>query len=1298
MDNLRSLIYGETAESEPSRQVQDPTTDGNPDLSHGAVALSITKRKRKPNKRKSGGQPDASSDSVPPAGGQNRRKRKQKQQKSSENSSQPDHADDGEISASTASGIDGSKPGSFAVLYKEGSVIDLMRSEVVESSSQIGKIGTGYKRSDSSKKRRRTVLNWKRRRVDFREEVDIGGSVLHAVRNFQLHRIQPESKTTGQQSALSSSTNAAVDMTRTEEKTIQPTADDTSDEEQEAIMNRLLGASQSQQAQTETQRDKLDDFWGKGLTRPKGMTTVMGTCRQKLPQSVMRKKCLAPSSSTSMPLAQEYVPSASKKMKLATIKELPVEIEKLPADPFEIFPFRERDSPQPIANLQPGNRTFLHQRQFIRTAARHVASICAPENNIQRSTNDHILRILWNCDLSKAHWKRVVLDQARRACRRFYDFATADSNSQRHLVDLLGLMPLRQAYGPIREVGNNLARPPMEGVRTLDLSKLRGTNGWISFMALPGTVPPAPTFPLDVTSFVFGSVDRNWDNDHSSTWDETSYVLTIALLLGRSVAARQGENLWKENELYETIHNYVSDLVTHSAEKIHQRGRSKQAAISSLEEPPLVRLNDSLILSASVMANMWKNKHEDSNQGPSMTLKMKSKAISEMLDSYMDRHCLRPFGRLRILHGLHSLSSALPESGMAILSQSFGDSNTLRTPFDLMRDLVHHLEHAGYLDGDADEEGSVSVPMLEYAFYQSAASFRLAVEADPTEPFSHAWHIAALAVCLLLCSGNCIDAVARRFPSQRSDDSEQDIESDRLLLPHEVRVKLNKFEDLRKDLTAAADHLLDLAKHQKSCRASLSVSSLLEWRQVMALLVGNLTEETCYSIRKLHSFHSTTWALMDKSPIAQEYLKNHLDVSENDRMELLAQCLEDDPENINIWRCFVEQLGNRPQTKEEGCVHLAMDSCQDDSELRRGAGECRTWVRQRAHWQNDLLSCEIQETLNVGDDERVILQRAKDVLEGYPRDPSMSVQSNLSRPAECDGQGLLRSIIDFGTSELEPSKQDRQKDYDSDLPQHFSSVVSGESLNTASFAGSLPHIDGVGEDLEVLCYKVFIFSHMGLPQHQSLDVQLILKHLCIRCWDAASRSIQVDMSEWRCIVWLHCKGLGITVPPISTAMEPSDDTTESAACEQPTSATEASSNVEAPADTKRTEYKKRTGCKSDLNAFTDEMRAAVIEGMERFGNKWGKIQVCDSSLLLQGLSFGLFLTSLFGVLTKWILSEITLMPSRDVIDASVNTATCRYENKLSPQAKASCLSVNHLTVVFYSTKDGKSWYDLPSPR
>jgi hypothetical protein len=287
------------------------------------------------------------------------------------------------------------------------------------------------------------------------------------------------------------------------------------------------------------------------------------------------------------------------------------------------------------------------------------------------------------------------------------------------------------------------------------------------------------------------------------------------------------------------------------------------------------------------------------------------------------RDGLLRFPRLRITMALSHICRNLPHSAAEILSRPL-DDHLYRTPLDLFKQTLRHMEDNAMIS-DASSFGdrsSVRGGELEYILHESAGIFLEAVRIEPLNVEYQLWLVGCLASCLLISSGNKIGSGAHLYPSKKRPGFAMTSGP-----AHEVRVQLKKFSAIRLELSNAVKTLCTLVEHQRSSKAHFSLASLLEWGQVMTLLMDGRSH-LLVQIRKLHSIHIGQWLKQETSLFSFTYAERSQKFRDGC---FYARRLENDPTNIRYWREMVIWLGK-----------LGSDSSvrDDNDSHRRHCPEC----------------------------------------------------------------------------------------------------------------------------------------------------------------------------------------------------------------------------------------------------------------------------------------------------------------------------------------------------------------------
>jgi hypothetical protein len=404
---------------------------------------------------------------------------------------------------------------------------------------------------------------------------------------------------------------------------------------------------------------------------------------------------------------------------------------------------------------------------------------------------------------------------------------------------------------------------------------------------------------------------------------------------------------------------------------------------------------------------------------------------------------------------------------------------------------------------------------------------------------------------LLVSSGNQIGSGTRLYPSVKKKKRHaamtlQDDDSPW----HEIRFMLVKFQNIRMELAKAVRLLFYLAKYQKGPRVSLAISSLLEWREVIGLLVGPAKHEPWDDIMALHKKHVMKYAIDSITPTLQTYISRQ-ERDESAIVQFRARELENNPGSITSWRRFVQVLGpigSWPKTKQEE-QHIKI--CDECKRLRKGLfidHIARSNNRRDKKWLGaDRFKTWKLVLLRIPRCPPVVkvdtsAGKASGLSKGLSK-PDVTVKKlnkympelkePLSRLSELvdyvvdeDGdQELLWLPLDTNTeddkSQSEKSDVERSQTFDRILPKTFMEVLNEEEEETEFDPPQL--IGPKALALEILCYKILILCH--LYDIYDKDAEAGLKTLIIQSWNEVN--LQKDSDEWRCLLWLGAMGLNI---------------------------------------------------------------------------------------------------------------------------------------------------------------------------
>ena len=1105
---------------------------------------------------------------------------------------------------------------------------------------------------------------WKKRTVDYREEIDVGNAyanrakwVLQRKKLFRAskEKRQQQKKQTREQRQQQKQKNIETgeqqgpSSGRNENNDIQVRF--SSDEEEGNIFERLTGSQPQDYNGGEKEALNADDikkkmqektlqqlrqpyserldYWERGQIAPRvqelnffynskdawKLKTTDPAFNAKIPTAeasaiALNKTRIARSPTTSLPESQQSTPYCITKNYDANATAI---------HPNTFFQM-------PLHNGVFSPVRFLHERQLLRLAARYIAGNAGRRrHSIGRREEDRLLRAIWNrVENVKVDRLLLLLTQTEHHGMNMEAFLSHvwKNDRARTLVakslGICGQSSYEEWRGPPRMAGYTLnmrnvrlqsrqqrqrllknyrltlrGHPlkvpkmyPYKGKTNrsmLDLSLQERIEPSVGYIHVPGTAPPTPSFPLDESNLLFGPSDRHVSFHHNGSVDETRYKLTLSSLMNRlaEMHSDQSDCEYRDYEAQtaharemQSIQKQLQVFVEKSP--LCARSNSYKYFQAELADLPQVQYYRTLMSFCSFAASGCPQPTKaittvadngdstvDGEQSmadvePSSSVLTMDEAASKIY-GFLEYHInnssgLRAFPRLYIIFGLAGIARMLPPSAAKILSSPVDDRH-YRTPFDLFRHVLEYLEEEDMLQETeiapvwSNPDGAiVVVGELEYALYRAAQVFSASIKEYPLEVSYHEWHLAALSASLLLCSGNKVGSKALPFPSSYYDNpndmfSNDDGEEYRAV-DDSVRRTLPKFEETLSSAKRALKLLTQLCGHQQgSSRGHLAVSSFLEWKQVVALVLGrdSQSKSRVKQLRRFHHHHALQWAFQERSASAMRYLDavNLNSVAPTDaKIKQFAVEIENDPDDIKNWRALTNALGPigisatiidslrcDPNTCGE-CMFLRNGFVIDHNNLeaRKSSG---TWWGAGivSWWYPHFLSLprkaptlkEIQATESAIGDLRDDLEMMNvsgdsEQCRFTPPPPDISWLWNRKRGASDSFDGLQSSALEDTSG----------RHIDDVLPKSIDEMMLSDS--GVSDDNQKNDSEDLGPDVEPVYLKLIITCHLFGVSHPAVEDLIVL--LAQSCASNESQKI-AECSEFRCLQSLSCLGLDI---------------------------------------------------------------------------------------------------------------------------------------------------------------------------
>ncbi|GKY93763.1 hypothetical protein MPSEU_000343500 [Mayamaea pseudoterrestris] len=686
-----------------------------------------------------------------------------------------------------------------------------------------------------------------------------------------------------------------------------------------------------------------------------------------------------------------------------------------------------------------------------------------------------------------------------------------------------------------------------------------GINGFsilaptVSYYFVPGSVPPTPMGPLLPINIVFGPMDKYNYTQHHAPISESVYKTTLAALLPRYAAARiddDDDEVAAARSVQQHIHCVALETAllnqnnrwtyyTHFGSKSHLTELPlPQFAKAAEFYCSLVASNVIPALSTSYSCDNGDDQDSHRDEYKLNTVEGRKRwsesffrageptpSVFELVEQWKDHNGLQMFSHLQVIFGLFRVAHILPDAAAEIFSRPLSDAECTQTPMERMQQVLEFMESSHMLTGvevplQGQEHNVIHVSELEYALHHAADCFAKAIERDPVEPSHYAWYLAVSAGSLLLCSGNRIGSEARLWPSYRVTDSSQQsvfgsLHDSSSVAAHEVRRKLPKFDVLRQQTARAVQLLVTLADQQQGTRSNLLVASFLEWRQVIAFLVGPEGSDGAdfVTIRSLHQHYVAQYAIHENSSKSLEYLLAQPSLGkENEKLDGLALALERDPSNVDHWINLSDALGPIVDVSSKPTTW---------------------WGQDRKDWWDDALLRVPKSTASTIVNDAEIMQRACSVWQ-----PPIMNEANTSDQLTIDndddklgaaGWTWLERVIN---STVESTKDDkkappmrrRKRVYDNNLPlPHRLAMLDETVLDTKeSMLRSLTLDD---DAMLVLCCKLILRCH--LYGATDADLVRLIGELVMEAWNDALGMRNLELDACKVLECLHQLGFDI---------------------------------------------------------------------------------------------------------------------------------------------------------------------------
>ena len=261
--------------------------------------------------------------------------------------------------------------------------------------------------------------------------------------------------------------------------------------------------------------------------------------------------------------------------------------------------------------------------------------------------------------------------------------------------------------------------------------------------------------------------------------------------------------------------------------------------------------------------------------------------------SHINNENLAVFLPIRLTIGISVLTEFLPPDATEILSrQTYSETNTNKTPFDLLRLVLEQLEErstlvsSGSFLRDKSERPIVDESLTD-AMQVAAEIFQQCKDIEPTNVQYWSWYIATLFARLCVASGTSLSAKTEMR-----------------------RKQLHCFDGARKDASCAVDEFIQRAKSEDCPMFFFGVTSMLEWRRAIIFLHRHALFST---VNRLHAYTSYRWAAskfcsdLSLARVQSLYAKQKIPLDA--LLDVLAGLVEQNACDVSKWGMLVTALG-----------------------------------------------------------------------------------------------------------------------------------------------------------------------------------------------------------------------------------------------------------------------------------------------------------------------------------------------------------------------------------------------------
>jgi len=485
---------------------------------------------------------------------------------------------------------------------------------------------------------------------------------------------------------------------------------------------------------------------------------------------------------------------------------------------------------------------------------------------------------------------------------------------------------------------------------------------------------------------------------------------------------------------------------------------------------------------------------------------------------------LTSFTPIHLTTGIAMLTEILPHNSPAVelISRPCcpDSSDNIRTPFDLVRNMITSIEEDGTLISAPDMTGYIDTrnkiidEVLVKAIRDASMVFRKCVESDPEDVNHWSWYVATMLGMLCIAYGS--------FTSSIDGSNVKEEEDHQTRTP---RYQLECFDEIRCNASVALADFLKFTQDHGCPMFHLASTSMLEWDKAILLLYRPQSlSEFGLDVRRLHAYHTYQWATKanttESSIIKVRQLCEANLLPRDALLDLLACAVEKNPCRRENWVHLVNALGRvyaSTGNNHDECLHSEESTDQERRDCWWGKDRVSTWKEE---FFNNLPKSATQAVKP--EFVCIVSQVVESILVDSPYQDHINKEETLNEssvsmpnPGEC-----MEWIWDpQDTSDVDYDENNLKNDL---LPSTKEADQSQEELVHSMEISHHP-------TCEAMCMNIVVASHLLGVWHPFVCNSIWL--FSVKLWQSQQQTISDDKSNAYAegLAWLKMYGVDASV-------------------------------------------------------------------------------------------------------------------------------------------------------------------------